>query len=95
MFHQVIVHEEMGVYLGSCLGLGFWTKLDPVDQTAAVVFPSPEAAIEHIQQADDPSIFDGITTVRVVPDEFDCGGAFISFGALRAQGLGAYLPVLH
>lgn len=95
MFHQVIVHEEMGVYLGSCLGLGFWTKLDPVDQTAAVVFDSPEAAIEHITQCEDPSIFDGIRTVRVTPDEFDLGGAFISFAAMRKQGLGAYLPVLH
>ncbi len=28
----VIVHNEMGVYLGSCMGLGFWTLLDPAGQ---------------------------------------------------------------
>jgi hypothetical protein len=32
------VHPEKGVYLGHCLGMHFWSKLDPVDQPAAVTF---------------------------------------------------------
>lgn len=40
----VIVHKEWGIYLGSFIGLGFWTKLDPVGQTAAAVFDSKEEA---------------------------------------------------
>jgi len=34
----VLYNEEMGIYLGSCMGMGFWTKLDSVGQDAVVVF---------------------------------------------------------
>ena len=40
----VIFHEEMGVYLGNALGLGFWSMLDPAGQTSAVCFPDEDAA---------------------------------------------------
>jgi hypothetical protein len=39
----VINHPEMGVYLGSCMGLGFWSRLDPVDDTAATFDTQEEA----------------------------------------------------
>lgn len=44
----VINHPEMGIYLGNCFGLGFWTKLDPVGQTVAVTFETPAEAQDHI-----------------------------------------------
>jgi hypothetical protein len=44
----LITHAEMGIYLGSCMGLAFWSKLDPVGQPSAVTFPSAEAAREHM-----------------------------------------------
>ena len=34
----LIVHRELGVYLGSCMGLGFWSKLDAVGQPCAYAF---------------------------------------------------------
>ena len=40
----VLVHDEMGVYLGSCFGMGFWSKLDPIGQPCAITFPSEEVA---------------------------------------------------
>lgn len=40
----VVYHERDGVFLGSCMGLGFWSKIDAVGQLAAVTFPSVEAA---------------------------------------------------
>ena len=40
----VLHHPEFGVYLGSCMGLGFWSKLDPVGQDAAITFPSEKEA---------------------------------------------------
>ena len=40
----ILYNEEMGVYLGSCLGLGFWSKLDPVGQDAAICFREKEDA---------------------------------------------------
>jgi hypothetical protein len=44
----VIVTPEWGIYLGCCLGLGFWSKLDPVGQPAAVTFPTQQAAEAHM-----------------------------------------------
>lgn len=39
---RLLVSRSMGVYLGSCMGMGFWSKLDPVDQPSAVTFDSAE-----------------------------------------------------
>lgn len=44
----VITHPEMGVYLGNFLGLGFWSKLDPVGQPAAVTFATEAMAEDHM-----------------------------------------------
>jgi hypothetical protein len=40
----VIVDPEMGIYIGNCLGMGFWTKLDPVGQPSVVTFESTQEA---------------------------------------------------
>lgn len=42
----VIYDEEMGVFLGHCIGMGFWSRLDPVGQDSAVTFVSEEQAHE-------------------------------------------------
>jgi hypothetical protein len=34
----IIVHAEWGVFLGICLGLAFWSKLEDGGQTSAPVF---------------------------------------------------------
>lgn len=44
----VIVEPEMGIYLGGCMGLGFWTKLDPAGQPSAVTFTSQKEAEDHM-----------------------------------------------
>jgi hypothetical protein len=48
----VIVHPEMGVYLGSAIGLGFWSKLDPVGQDSAVTFLDRGSADDHMANWD-------------------------------------------
>lgn len=45
----VIVHEEMGIYLGHSLGLGFWSKLDAVGQEAACTFENEKDAAVRIR----------------------------------------------
>lgn len=77
----VIVHPELGVYLGCCLGLGFWSKLDPVGQSAAVVFDSPEQAAAHVASWDD--FTDNWTTHPVTPDK----NGYASVAACVAAGL--------
>lgn len=38
----VLYDPEMGIYLGHCMGLGFWSKLDSVRQDRACTFESVE-----------------------------------------------------
>jgi hypothetical protein len=46
----IILSASMGVYLGSCMGLGFWSKLDPAGQDEAVTFPAPGIAMAHVAE---------------------------------------------
>lgn len=51
----VIVHREWGVYVGNCLGLGFFSLLDCAGQDCAVTFPSQAEAEAHINSWEPPS----------------------------------------
>lgn len=51
MKRLVIVHPEMGIYLGNFMGLGFWSKLDPVGQPSAITFATESEAKEHMEEA--------------------------------------------
>jgi hypothetical protein len=60
MKRLVIVSEEWGIYLGTAIGLGFWSLLDSVGQEAAVTFENKKEAIEYIRSWDennDPAAF--------------------------------------
>ena len=48
----VIVHPEWGIYLGSAMGLGFWSKMDPVGQESAATFDGLLEAKRQIQSWD-------------------------------------------
>lgn len=88
----VIVHPEMGVYLGSAMGLGFWSRLDPVDQPSAVTFPTPADAEQHMRTWDG-GIPNGTTTYPVEPDDFAPDGCvYASVVACVAAGLPAWDP---
>lgn len=45
----VITHPEFGTYIGSCLGLGFWTNLDCAGQTECVTFKDQADAVDYIK----------------------------------------------
>lgn len=47
MFKIVLISDVLGVYLGNCFGLGFWSKLDAAGQTHACVFDDPIEAMAH------------------------------------------------
>lgn len=78
----VLYSEELGVYLGECMGLGFWSKLDPVGQAFAVTFESEDQAWAHTQTWDDPPPADA-RLVAVQPDD----GTFASVAACVQAGL--------
>lgn len=48
MKQHIIVCKEKGIYLGSCMGLGFWSKLDPAGQTSAPTFMAESQARDHV-----------------------------------------------
>ncbi len=48
----VLTHPEHGIYIGSCMGLGFWSKLDAAGQDAVCTFVSEAEAAEYIQSWD-------------------------------------------
>ena len=82
----VIHHPELGVYLGNFLGLGFWSKLDPVGQDVACVFEDEDEARAHVLSWDEP--VDGCLYTKVESDHLQ--GASIE--ACAAAGLEVWDP---
>lgn len=50
MTGYVIYNDENGIFIGECLGMGFWSKLDPVGQPEAVAFENTTIAYEVIER---------------------------------------------
>ena len=89
----VIVHPEWGIYLGTCLGLGFWSKMDPAGQDAAVTFPSEEDANRHMDSWDEPLVERPRLEFHVVePDKLQYSGKYASVAACRRAGLDGWKP---
>ena len=83
----LVVHPAYGIYLGSCMGLGFWTKLDPAGQTAAVTFASTHEAETFLASLDGGRP-PNLQVVEVVPDQ----GDYASIAACKAAGLDGWDP---
>lgn len=67
----LLTHPEDGIYLGSCMGFGFWTKMDPAGQPEACTFESEKDMWEHINSWDQSEDLDrrkcGFRAVPVQP----------------------------
>jgi hypothetical protein len=71
----VMNHAQDGVFLGLSMGLGFWSKLDPVGQDSAPVFPSEKEgreflgtwSLEGMDAAQRQAFMDAISFVEVEP----------------------------
>lgn len=80
----VLVHPEYGIFLGHCLGLAFWSKIDPVGQPGAPTFPSHEALHQALSTwlATEPGR-EQMAGHEVLPDD----GTYASAAACAAAGL--------
>lgn len=88
----VAVHPEMGVYLGSAMGLGFWSKGDPVGQDAAVTFPD-RATADKIMASWDGGRPRGTVTWPIIPDQPGLARErYASIAACVAAGLDGWEP---
>lgn len=86
---KLIFHPEDGIFLGSCLGLGFWSRLDPVGQDCAVTFETEGQAREHLAGSSlTPEHLAQLRYVEVKPDM----GVYASIDACVAAGLPAWNP---
>lgn len=54
MTRTLIVSNELGIYLGSFWGLGFWSKLDAAGQDEAVTFKDELDAADHMSEWENP-----------------------------------------
>ena len=71
MHKGAVIHSvEWGVYLGSAMGLGFWSKLDSVGQEEACTFKSKEEAQKHIDTWDSKPPSDTTFIEIETKDEF-------------------------
>lgn len=90
MKRYVMYDEAEGVYLGNCLGFGFWSKCDAVGQTHACTFDSPEDGKAHQASWDDTSDMRG-KQLQFIP--VDCvDGRWASMEECVAAGLPAWTP---
>jgi hypothetical protein len=67
----VLYSESLGVYLGSFMGLGFWSKLDPAGQPGAVTLPSEEEASAFVatwEGHEPPADLRAVAVLVVAPD---------------------------
>jgi hypothetical protein len=85
----VLYSEQEGIYLGNAMGLGFWSKLDPVGQDVAVTFATPEEAVGHVRTWDNPERFLKKVRARAVMIE---DTAYATIPELVAAGLPAWDP---
>lgn len=83
----VIYSDKDGVFLGVALGLGFWSKLDPVGQPSAATFES-EAQAEEFMATWNCGRPDDARCVPVEPDD----GEHASIAACVRAGLPAWDP---
>lgn len=79
----IIVSPCMGIYIGSAMGMGFWTGLDEAGQDAACTFPDKQSAREHIASWACVETVGQLDLLEVEPDL----GEFVSFEQLRQNGL--------
>lgn len=88
--HQtaVIYSKDWGVYLGSAMGLGFWSNLDPVGQPEACVFENEAQAKKIMESWDTPPPDD----VRIVTLE-TINPMYATIPEIIKAGLPAWNPL--
>lgn len=80
----VISNEEMGLYVGNMLGMGFWTKWETAGQDCVVCFDTEQQAREHISSWETFNNPDDYQYLEVNPD---IENRFASKEALENAGI--------
>jgi len=86
----VLFHPDEGVYLGHCLGLGVWSKVDPVGQPEAATFASESEAREHIHSWDSQDL--QFNRTIVITPVYTGGAHYATIAQIQAAGLPGWDP---
>lgn len=87
---RFVVHSErLGVFLGDCMGLDFWSRLDPVGQDAAATFRSEADAQAFIARVGEHCTSAGVLRAVAVNPEL---GDYASVADCVKAGLPAWNP---
>lgn len=84
----VLYSPEAGVYLGNCMGLGFWSKLDAAGQTMACTFPTEQDAAEHVASWDEPPAF----VLETKPVQVADASGYATVSEVEAAGMPGWMP---
>lgn len=83
----LIVHPQLGIYIGKFLRLSFWSKYDHGGQSSAITFLTLETAKKHVSTIQLIEIHKGIYFVEVKPDR---GIRYASIDACAKAGLSVW-----
>jgi hypothetical protein len=84
MSYHIITHPTLGVFIGTFLGFGMWSKLDPVGQDSAATFTSAEEAQSYAETWSSPIL--GLEYLPVVVDRKDGRASIAACVAAGAEG---------
>lgn len=82
----VISHPHNGVYIGSFLGLEFWSNLETAGQDSAVTFTSEAEAMEHAETWPNPEDREALQAIAVDTH----GEQYATIAQLEAAGLASW-----
>ena len=89
MNRTVIVHEEMGIFVGAAAGMAFWSMLDAGGQWRCASFDGEGDAREFVGEWDPPQDPNHYRYVSV-----ESASEFITVGDLDKAGLASFTALL-
>lgn len=87
MTRYLLYSEDYGIYLGSFLGMGFWSSLDSAGQDEAITFESEKFAINFMKTWESQ-----VPDVKIIPIEIREGNWYATIEQCVAIGLPAWNP---
>ena len=90
MHRVVIVHEELGIFVGKSMGFAFWSNLDTGGQWCCATFDDEADAREFVktwEPKQDPDAYRYVTVK-------DCDGQWATISALGRAGLSSMTRLL-
>lgn len=87
MIRYLLYSNDYGIYLGSFLGMGFWSNLDPAGQDKAITFESEKDIIDFMKTWESQ-----VLNVKIIPIEISEDTWYATIEQCVAIGLPVWNP---